>query len=164
LHEALSGSVTEVPAGLLAAGIAELADLDLWLTLAEPGLTRLNMMGRHEARASPAQQRIAGLMPLGGLAQVGGSGGLGVAALNSGGRGAHAGSFGIVVRGYGPGGADLAAYLARRAVGWDEAGRPGVERLELSAYPPGTPVEAMGRESIVIDRPHVRLAVRWLAS
>jgi hypothetical protein len=36
------------------------------------------MMGRHETHASPAQQRIANLMPLGGLADVGGSKGLGV--------------------------------------------------------------------------------------
>ena len=54
LYEALSGPATEEPTGLRAAGLSELADLDLWLTLAEPGLTRLNMMGRHEAHASPA--------------------------------------------------------------------------------------------------------------
>ena len=34
------------------------------------------MMGRHETHASPAQQRIANLMPLGGLADAGGSKGL----------------------------------------------------------------------------------------
>jgi hypothetical protein len=36
------------------------------------------MMGRHETHASPAQQRIANLMPLGGVADAGGSKGLGV--------------------------------------------------------------------------------------
>lgn len=39
------------------------------------------MMGRHETHAGPAQQRIANLMPLGGLADAGGSKGLGVAAF-----------------------------------------------------------------------------------
>jgi protein-L-isoaspartate(D-aspartate) O-methyltransferase len=164
LYRALSGPVTQVPAGLRAAGTAELADLDLWVTLAEPGLTRLNMMGRHEGRASGAQRRIAGLMPLGGLARVSSPAGLGVAAFTAGSRRAQPGSFGIVVRGYGPGGAGLAAYLARRAVAWDELGRPGAAQLELTAYPPATPLAAAGCGSIVIDRPHARLAVRWPAS
>ena len=82
LYEAFSGPAAEEPTGLWASSIAEVADLDLWLTLTEPGLTRLNLMGRHETQASPAQQRIANLMPLGGLAKVGDSNGLGVAAFN----------------------------------------------------------------------------------
>jgi protein-L-isoaspartate(D-aspartate) O-methyltransferase len=52
LHEALSGPATEASAGLHVGGIAELADLDLWLTLTEPGLARFNLMGRHEGRAT----------------------------------------------------------------------------------------------------------------
>lgn len=164
LYEALSGPVTEEPTGLRAAGLAELADLDLWLTLAEPGLTRLNMMGRHEAHASPAQQRIASLMPLGGLARVGGPGGLGVAAITSGGREAQPAAFEITARGYGPGGPSLAEHLARQATVWDEMGRPSAERLELSAWRPGTPPAAIGGPSLIIDRPHTRLAVRWSAS
>ena len=39
LYEALSGPAAEEPTGLWASSIAELADLDLWLTLTEPGLT-----------------------------------------------------------------------------------------------------------------------------
>ncbi len=172
LYEALSGPVTEEPTGLRAGDIGELADLDLWLTLAEPGLTRLNLMGRHEAYASPAQQRIANLMPLGGLARVGGQGGLGVAVVTSGGRGAitsggreeQPAAFEITARGYGPGGPSLAEHLARQATVWDEMGRPGAERLELSAWRPGTPPAAIAGPSLIIDRPHTRLAVRWSAS
>ncbi len=160
LYEALTGPVAEEPAGLRAADLGELADLDLWLTLAEPGLTRLNMMGRHEARASPSQQRIAALMPLGGLAQVGPAGELGVAAFTP---GAGPGPFEITTRGYGPGGAGLAKHLARQAAVWDQLGRPGAKDLELSAWLTETP-QAIGGESIVIDRPHVRFAVRWSAS
>ena len=39
LYEALSGPAAEEPTGLWASSIAEVADLDLWLTLTEPGLT-----------------------------------------------------------------------------------------------------------------------------
>lgn len=39
LYEALSGPAVEEPAGLWASSIAEVADLNLWLTLTEPGLT-----------------------------------------------------------------------------------------------------------------------------
>jgi protein-L-isoaspartate(D-aspartate) O-methyltransferase len=158
LYEALSGPVTEEPTGLRAGDIGELADLDLWLTLAEPGLTRLNLMGRHEAYASPAQQRIANLMPLGGLAQVGSTGRLGVAAFIPGDQPAP---YDITARGYGPSGLGLAKYLARQAIVWHELGRPGAQDLELSAWPPGARPETIGGASIVIDRPHVRLAVRW---
>jgi hypothetical protein len=158
LYEALSGPVTEEPTGLRAGDIGELADLDLWLTLAEPGLTRLNLMGRHEAYASPAQQRIANLMPLGGLAQVGSTGRLGVAAFIPGDQPAP---YDITARGYGPSGPGLAKYLARQAIVWHELGRPGAQDLELSAWPPGARPETIGGASIVIDRPHVRLAVRW---
>jgi protein-L-isoaspartate(D-aspartate) O-methyltransferase len=160
LYEALSGPVTEEPTGLRAADIGELADLDLWLTLAEPGLTRLNLMGRHEAYASPAQQRIANRVPLGGLAQVGSTGRLGVAAFIPGDQPAP---YDITAGGYGPSGPGLAEHLSRQAIVWHELGRPGAKDLELVAWRPGAPLETIGGASIVIDRPHVRLAVRWPA-
>jgi protein-L-isoaspartate(D-aspartate) O-methyltransferase len=164
LYAALSGPATEERTGLCAASIAELADLDLWLTLASPGLTRLNMMGRHEARATPAQQRIANLMPLGGLAEVGASGGLGVAAFAYGDRERQQNPIEITVCGYGPGGPSLAKHLSEQAAVWQELGRPGAEGMELSAWPPGTPPETIGGASVIIDRPHARLAVRWSES
>ncbi|HSZ38827.1 MAG TPA: methyltransferase domain-containing protein [Trebonia sp.] len=155
LHAALSGLATDVPApsGLAVADIAELADLDLWLALTEPGLSRLSMMGRHEGRANQAQRRIASLMPLGGFAEHGGAAKLGVAALAVPSRSARgARPFGIAVQGYGPGGAALAARLAERAVVWDELGRPGAGSLELAAYPAGTRPEARAG-TLVIRRP-----------
>ena len=163
LHEALSGPVATAPTGLRAAGTAQLADLDLWLTLTEPHLTRLNLLGGHAGHASQAQQRIAGLMPFGCLAEAGGPAGLGAAAVSAAGGPPRPGPAGIVVQGYGPGGASLAGRLARQAAAWDELGRPGASRLELSVYPPGTPVSAIASESVVFDRPHSRLAARWLA-
>lgn len=161
LYEALSGPVTEIRTPLRAAGIAELADLDLWLTLAEPSLTRLNMMGRHEGHANPRQQQIASLMPLGGLVQAGGPDGLGVAALTFGTQQTQQGPLEITACGYGPGGPALARHLARQAAAWDEQGRPGTRSMRLTGWPPGTPLERTGTASMVIDRPHIRLAVRW---
>ena len=107
-------------------------------------------MGRHEAYASPAQQRIANLMPLGGLAQVGSTGRLGVAAFIPGDQPAP---YDITARGYGPSGPGLAKYLARQAIVWHELGRPGAQDLELSAWPPGARPETIGGASIVIDGP-----------
>jgi hypothetical protein len=97
-------------------------------------------------------------MPLGGLAQVGSTGRLGVAAFIPGDQSAP---YDITARGYGPSGPGFAKYLARQAIVWHELGRPGAQDLELSAWPPGARPETIGGASIVIDRPHVRLAVRW---
>ena len=121
------------------------------------------MMGRHETHASPAQQRIANLMPLGGLADAGGSKGLGVAAFVFEEDDTQPGAFKITTCGYGPGGPSLAKHLARQARVWEELGRPGAECLEMAAWPPGTPPETIGGGRMLLDRPHVRLAVRWPA-
>jgi protein-L-isoaspartate(D-aspartate) O-methyltransferase len=76
--------------------------------------------------------------------------------------GLRAGDIGdITAGGYGPSGPGLAKYLARQAIVWHELGGPGAQDLELSAWPPGARPETIGGASIVIDRPHVRLAVRW---
>jgi hypothetical protein len=117
------------------------------------------MMGRHETHASPAQQRIANLMPLGGIADAGGSKGLGVAASVFEEDETQPGSFKITTCGYGPGGPSLAKHLARQARVWEELGRPGAECLELAASPP----ETIGGGKMLLDRPHVHLAVRWPA-
>jgi protein-L-isoaspartate(D-aspartate) O-methyltransferase len=166
LYEALSSPAVGVPApsGLTVAGIAELADLDLWLALTEPGLSRLTMMGRHEGHANRAQRRIASLLPLGGFAEhgsaarhgsaaeYGSTAKLAVAGLAAPSRSARGERlFGVVVQGYGPSGAALAAHLAERAVVWAELGRPGVSSLELAAYPAGTRPQA-GTGRLVIRR------------
>ncbi|MGB6456821.1 MAG: hypothetical protein WBH47_20325 [Streptosporangiaceae bacterium] len=190
LYRALSGPATEVPTGLRADDVAQLADLDLWLTLTEPCLGRLNLLGRHEGRADPGQRRIAGLMPLGGLVTAVDPGLLGIATLGppaDSGWG-RPGPFEIVVRGYGPAGAGLADRLAERAAAWHAQARPGAGRLRITAAPRGATTSpagattspagartspAGGRTSpagtrtspanaeLVIDRPHVRLSVGW---
>jgi protein-L-isoaspartate(D-aspartate) O-methyltransferase len=163
LYEALSGRVTEESAGLRVGGMAELVDLDLWLALTEPGLTRVNLMGRHERRASTAQQRIADLLPLGGYTRVGSCGELQVAALAVPRGPAEHGSLAVAISGYGAGSGALAGYLAERATVWDVLGRPGAASLKLSAYPTGTVPQA--REgAMIIRRPNVALVAGWSAN
>jgi protein-L-isoaspartate(D-aspartate) O-methyltransferase len=163
LHKALCGAEAFIgaPAPLRVSGIAELADLDLWLALTEPGLSRLNMMGRHEARASQAQRRIASLLPLGGFAHYDEAGRLAVASLAVPSRLADRDRPpGVAFHGYGPGGAALAAHLAERAVVWDELGRPGAGNLELAAWPAGSRPEG----TMIIRRPGTVLVAGWAAT
>jgi protein-L-isoaspartate(D-aspartate) O-methyltransferase len=163
LYEALSGPAADVPvaSGLRVGGIAELADLDLWLALTEPGLSRLNMMGRHEGRANQAQRRIASKMPLGGFVEYDSVGRFGVAAFAvPPGLARDDRPFRVGVHGYGPGGAALAGHLAERAVIWDGLGRPGTGGLELAAYPAGTRLAAT-EGSMIIQRPNTVLVAGW---
>lgn len=168
LYEALSGPQARVPAGLRADSVAQLADLDFWLTLTEPGLTRINLMGRPEGEASGEQRRIAGLMPFGGFARGGGSGSLAVAAVSLPGELPGPSELEVTVAGYGPDGTALAARLAGRAAVWDSRGRPGAGTLTLRAWPAGTrpagtPPEGIG-EGLVIDRPGTVLVAGWPAA
>jgi protein-L-isoaspartate(D-aspartate) O-methyltransferase len=66
----------------------------------------------------------------------------------------------IVVRGFGPAGADLARQLAGRVSAWDELRRPRVSDLSVIAYPLLTPVAARPGQ-IILDRRHTRLALSW---
>jgi protein-L-isoaspartate(D-aspartate) O-methyltransferase len=160
LYQALSGPAVQVPTGLQVADVPELADLDLWLTLTEPSLTRMNMLGRHEGKANQAQRRIAGLMPLGGLVGAATGGALGVAAVSQAAGGSQGRPFEAVIHGYGPDGAALAARLAGRATAWHEQGRPAAARLQLAVCPPGTeplPVQS----GLILRRPHASLSVGW---
>jgi hypothetical protein len=163
LYEALSGPVVDVPvpSALRVDGIAELTDLDLWLALTEPGLSRLNLTGGYEPRANHAQQRIASRMPLGGFAHYDSAGRLGVAALAvPSGLEENGRPLEVAVLGYGPAGPALAGQLAERAVVWEGLGRPGADSLELAVYPAGTrPAAADGR--MITRRPDSVLVAGW---
>ncbi len=160
LYRALSVGPVDVVTGLEVADVPELADLDLWLTLTESGLGRLSLLGRHEGKADQAQRRIAELAPLGALVSVPSTGPLGVATLSPDAGWQRSGPRRIMVQGYGPAGAALAARLACRAADWHEQGRPGTARLRLAVYPGGQPTVPQAGE-ISIDRPHARLALGW---
>jgi protein-L-isoaspartate(D-aspartate) O-methyltransferase len=66
LAAALAGPSADIGAGIRVSSRNELADLDLWLTLTEPGLDRLTIM---ETAASRAQ--VGPLLPFGGLVSRG---------------------------------------------------------------------------------------------
>jgi protein-L-isoaspartate(D-aspartate) O-methyltransferase len=164
LYEALSAPAAEVPSGLRVGAIAELADLDLWLALTEPDLARINLMGRPEGRANQAQQRMAGLMPLGGFVRGGSSGALGVAALIVPSETTKQADLEVTITGYGADGAAFAAHLAEQAAVWDLLGRPGAGTLELRAYPAGALPRLDGLEGgMIIDRPDSVLVAGWAA-
>jgi protein-L-isoaspartate(D-aspartate) O-methyltransferase len=141
-----AGPVAEAGTAVGAAGLDELSDLDLWLTLTQPELGRLTVIS-----TAPG-----GLLPFGGLIRGQVTGDLGVAALAS-----AAGE--IVVRGYGTGGPELAAYLAGLAPAWTRQGRPGTASLRLTAWPAGTPPRGADGQ-LVLCRPHIQLAAGWPAA
>ena len=75
LWGALTGPVTDVLTGVRVAGLGELGEADLWVTIMEPGLARLTITGRGSLRGS-----VLPLLPFGALAAPA-SEGLGVAGL-----------------------------------------------------------------------------------
>jgi protein-L-isoaspartate(D-aspartate) O-methyltransferase len=168
LREALAGPATEVDAGLRVHEQSELGDLDLWLTLTEPELTRLTVL--------TAAGRLPGqVLPFGGLAShITEAARLGVAALLPGAAGRSGAE--ITVRGYGPGGDELADHLARRARHWAGLGKPGVADVLLrvvpgpaetgpeAELPASLTPELAHREDgmVVLDRPSATIAVSWL--
>jgi protein-L-isoaspartate(D-aspartate) O-methyltransferase len=163
LAEALTGPAADLSTGVVMSSRDELGDLDLWLALAEPDLARMAFI-----QASSGFR--GSLLPLGGLAGreeagPGGVGPYGVCGLvEPGPDGGPPGA--AVLRGYGPGGLGLAAYLAGRAREWELAGRPGIADLVLTvalrdtSAPPAEP--AAGQ--VIFTRPHVQIAVGFRAA
>jgi protein-L-isoaspartate(D-aspartate) O-methyltransferase len=152
VRAALAGPYVEMETGLQAGDQAELADLDMWLTLTEPQLRRLTALN--------AAVRVPGeLLPMGGMAShLEDAGRVGIAALLPGAAGP--GSPEVRVRGYGPGGEELAAYLGARARVWARRGRPGAADVELTVWtaadtPPADP------GPVVLERPSAKIAVGW---
>jgi protein-L-isoaspartate(D-aspartate) O-methyltransferase len=143
--------------------LADLADLDLWLTLTAPDLDRVTLLA-----APGGWFELASLLPLGGLVADARTPDLGVAVLLP----ADAGRDGLaarprpgmLVRGYGSGGTELAGYLAGRAARWADVGRPGVGDMQLSVLEGGEaerPDRAEAQDSLVVVRPSVTIAVGW---
>ena len=183
LYAALTGPVTDVPCGVQVVGLGELAEADLWVTLTEPGLVRLTIAGGEQRRSEMPRGGMirsvgfrGGALPLLPFGAVAGSGDLreprwagefGVAALiparpwvpPAERRYAECG---IVARGFGPAGGDLARRLADRVGAWHERGRPRVSGLSVTAYPLPTPVVPRPGQTI-LDRRHTRLALSWPA-
>jgi protein-L-isoaspartate(D-aspartate) O-methyltransferase len=188
VHAALTGPVTQLSTGLTVADQGELADLDLWLTIAEPQLQRLSVMSPAAGWARPQP-----VLSLGGLAShTQDPARLGIAAVvrvgdpgqpaqpvesgqpgrpgesgqpgRPGDEGRHdqgePGQVPVGVWGYGPGGPALARHLAARSLRWHELGRPGAGDISLAVYPPGAPV-AIAAGMITLNRPSATIAAGW---
>jgi protein-L-isoaspartate(D-aspartate) O-methyltransferase len=213
LHAALTGPAADVPAGVRVAGLGEMFEADLWVTVTMPDLVRVVITGMGLRGATPGGSRLLSEMPpFGAMARAaaapvpavpgaaaapswprvtaGPSGAFAVAGLcpvvspaapaadrpSGDGHGEQPAEpaeeqrlireylhreFEVAVRGFGPGAAELAGRLAAQVVAWDKRGRPGSGDVSLAAYPPGAPVpDAAGQ--VILDRPHTRLALRWL--
>ena len=155
----------DLPTGMLVAGLAELSDADLWITVTEPELVRLTITG-----GGPLRSGALPLLPFGALAGSDGArepdwaGDFGVAALIPArlppptARGPQ---FEVAVRGFGPWGGELARRLAGRVEAWNERDGPG-RGISVTAYPAGVPVPS-GPGQVLVDRRHTRLALSWPA-
>jgi len=166
LRDALAGRASDVRTGVQVYDHAELGDLDLWLTLTEPELTRLTVL-------SAVGRQPGHLLPLGGLAgHMADASSLGVAALLPAASGAGRLGAGVTARGYGPGGEALAAHLAARALTWAELGRPGAAEVMLRVRPvpdaefsprAETVAEQVRSERglVVVDRPSASITIDW---
>jgi protein-L-isoaspartate(D-aspartate) O-methyltransferase len=165
LYAALTGPVADVPAGVRVAGLGELGDADLWVTLTEPSLVRLTVTGQ-----GPLRDGVMPLLPFGALAGAAGRdpgwpGDFGVAALiparpRAGPEDFRKTDFGVVVRGFGPGGGALARRLAGQVRAWPERGRPRASDLRVAVYPREAPVPAVPGQ-VILDRRDTRLALSW---
>jgi protein-L-isoaspartate(D-aspartate) O-methyltransferase len=157
LWAALNGPFADVPTGIEVAGLAELGEADLWITVMEPELARLTIVP-----SGPLRGEALPLLPFGALGQASASlavAGLLPAALPTGGQR----EFEVAVRGFGPRGAILAERLAGRVGAWHASGRPGSSDVVLTAYPRGAsgePVPA-GPGQVMLDRPNTRLLLDW---
>ena len=140
--------------------MADLADLDLWLTVASPDLARLTVL------AAPGDWLpFAPLLPFGALighatdpALIGIAVLLSAEVASSG--QADGVESGAILSGLGPGGEDLAVRLAERAREWAGLGRPGAQKLQLTVRPAGDTRPAVpGR--LLLRRPSVTIEAGW---
>jgi protein-L-isoaspartate(D-aspartate) O-methyltransferase len=134
--------------------------LGLWLAAHEPRscwLTEERPTGRRgtsRGRLSGAPQHGPGWHSTAGLLDAGGLAILTVAQPD------RSGPITLGAAGFGPNAAKLAADLAAHVQAWDEAGRPGIARLHVDAYPRSSadpPRPAAG--TLIVERPGTRFAV-----
>jgi hypothetical protein len=151
------------PVSVELATIADVADLDLWLTMTASTLDRLTVV------SVPAEwPRLTPPPPFGALvAGATEADALGIAMLmpiDPGQPEPGAGWSGAFVRGLGPSGPELAAYIAELSARWAELGRPGSHNLAMLVWPgsepPGEPID----DWLLLERPSVTIAAGWQVS
>jgi protein-L-isoaspartate(D-aspartate) O-methyltransferase len=145
------------------ATVADVADLDLWLTMTATNLDRLTVVS-----VPAGWPGLTPLPPFGALiVSATKTDDLGIATLmpiDAGLPEAGAAWPGAFVRGLGPAGPDLAVRLAALSARWAELGRPGSHNLAmlvwLGSELPGEPPEGW----LVFERPSVTIAAGWPVS
>ena len=151
---------------------ADLADLDLWLTVTAAQLDRVTVLA-----APGGWLPLGSLLPFGGLvSNAADASRLGVALLlpvdpgpePEARRGATVQAesgrtvSGALVRGFGPGGADLAASLADLASRWVELGRPGAQEVQIVVRPVHSRRSAAPNPGmLLLHRPSVSIELGW---
>jgi protein-L-isoaspartate(D-aspartate) O-methyltransferase len=172
LQAALAGdNAVDEPVPVDLATVADVADLDLWLTMTASKLDRLTVLS-----APGGWPSLAPVPPFSALvASATEAGELGVAVLMPADPARPEPSedwAGAVIRGLGPGGADLAAGLVELSARWADLGRPGSHDLTMLVRPgdgqrdssgdelPGEPPEGW----LVVERPSVTIVAGWPVS
>lgn len=164
LRAALAGSdAFDEPVSVPLATVADVADLDLWLTMTAGELDRLTVLA-----APGGWPRLAPVPPFGALvAGATAADELGIAMLMPADPSRpepEADWSGAVVRGLGPGGPDLAVQLAGLCAQWADLGRPGSHDLGMLVWPGGEPVGEPLEGWLVLERPSVTIAAGWPVS
>ena len=193
LTAALSGEATDESVPVALTSMAELADLDLWLTMMAGRLDRLTVLAAPRDILAPAPPPFGGLISSGTDEKR-----LGVGMLLPVGeandqpeaetefdladgeppapeRGAarvseapeplaSTGWTAAIIRGLGPGGPELAARLAALSRRWDQLGRPGAREIEVVVWPAGEEPSRVPADRLVLRRPSVTIAAGWPVS
>jgi protein-L-isoaspartate(D-aspartate) O-methyltransferase len=158
-----AGEAVDATVSVALATVADVADLDLWLTMAASKLDRLTVV------SVPAGWPMLTPPPPFGALAIGATqaGDLGLATLmptDPGQSESGAGWPGAFVRGLGPGGPGIAIQLAEMSERWAELGRPGSQDLAMHVWPAGeTPAEPPDG-FLVLERPSVTIAAGWPVS
>jgi protein-L-isoaspartate(D-aspartate) O-methyltransferase len=187
LVAALSGAAIDEPVPVVLASIAELADLDLWLTMSAGSIDRLTVLAAPGDTPSSAPPPPFGVLVSSGTdARRLGLGMLLPIAVGDDeadradesrlapgpepepGRDRAAAAehefsraWTATVRGLGPGGRELATRLAALSGRWAQLGRPGSRDLEVLVWPAGTEQGRVPGNRLVFRRPSVTIAVGW---
>jgi protein-L-isoaspartate(D-aspartate) O-methyltransferase len=163
LRASLAGDAVDEMVPVPLETVADLADLDLWLTLAAGDLDRLTVLS-----APGGWMRLAPAPPFGALlTSPSDSDRLGIGMLlpaDAEGQPGHDVWSAGVIRGLGPGGPDLAAWLAGLSEQWAELDRPRSQELEMLVWPARGEQVSPPDGGLVLRRPSVTIAVGWPVS
>ncbi len=173
LAAALSGEASDEPVPVVLASIAELADLDLWLTMSAGRLDRLTVLAVPGGSPGSAPAPPFGVLVSNGTdtqrlgvgmllpAAVGADAAEQRRASGAGPEHEFSRAWTATLRGLGPGGQELAARLAALSGRWARLGRPGSREMEVLVWPAGEEPDRLPGNRLVSRRPSVTIAVGW---